>query len=262
MIPLPFARRPALVGVVHLHATPGSPGYAGSLDRLLEAATRDARALAEGGCDGVIVENFGDVPFHAGAVPPECVAAMAIALREVRGVVDLPVGVNVLRNDARAALGLCASAGAAFLRVNVHAGAAVTDQGVIEGRAAETLRERARLGLEVPLLADVHVKHATPLGDTPLTAAARETAGRALADAILITGAATGAPPDGETVSAVREAVGGVPVLVASGVTLDNADSLLAAADGAIVGTATKEGGDVAAPVDVDRVRALRAALG
>lgn len=241
-------------------ATPGSPGYAGDLGRLLEHACNDASALAQGGCDGIIVENFGDVPFHAGAVPPECVAAMALALHRVREVVKLPVGVNVLRNDARSALGLCAATGAAFLRVNVHAGAAVTDQGVIEGRAAETLRERDRLGLEVPLLADVHVKHATPLGATSLASAARETAGRALADAILITGTATGSPPEPKMIATVREAVGPVPVLVASGVTVDNAASLLAAADGAIVGTATKENGDVRAPVEVARVQAMRAA--
>ena len=122
----------------------------------------DARALADGGCDALVVENFGDVPFFASEVPPETVAAMALAIEAVRGVAgSLPIGVNVLRNDARAAVGLCAATGASFLRVNVHTGAAVSDQGVLEGRAAETLRERARLCPDAKLLCDVHVKHAT-----------------------------------------------------------------------------------------------------
>jgi predicted TIM-barrel enzyme len=59
---------------------------------------------------------------------------------------------------------LCAATGARFVRVNVHTGAAVTDQGLIQGRAAETLRERQRLCPDVALLCDVQVKHATPLG--------------------------------------------------------------------------------------------------
>ena len=262
MIALPFDRRPALVGVVHLGALPGSPGFAGDLRAVLGAAAEEARALAEGGCDGLIVENFGDVPFHPGAAPPETIATMALAVDAVRAAVEVPVGVNVLRNDARGALGLCAATGAGFLRVNVHAGAAVTDQGVIEGRAAETLRERARLDLEVPILADVFVKHATPLGDTSLEEAARELVGRALADAVLVTGAATGAAPDPGAVAAVRGAVGDAPLLVASGVTVENAGVLCAEADGAIVGTALKRGGRVEAGVDLARVRAMREALG
>ena len=261
MIALPFGRRPALVGVVHLGPLPGAPRFGGDLRAVLGAAAEEARVLAEGGCDGLIVENFGDVPFHAGAAPPETIAAMALAVRVVRDAVDVPVGVNVLRNDARGALGICAATGAGFLRVNVHAGAAVTDQGVIEGRAAETMRERARLGLEVPVLADVFVKHATPMGDTPLGEAARELVGRALADAVLVTGAATGDAPDAGTVAEVRRSVGDVLVFVASGVTVENAGELCAEADGAIVGTALKFGGRVEEAVDLERVRAMRAAL-
>ncbi|MDA1263780.1 MAG: BtpA/SgcQ family protein [Planctomycetota bacterium] len=261
MIPLPFSRRPALVGVVHLGPTPGAPG-AGAFAAVLERAVADARALEAGGCDAVIVENFGDAPFYPGAVPPETVASLTLAVARVRASIELPVGVNVLRNDARAALGICAATGAEFLRVNVHTGAAATDQGLIEGRAAETLRERARLGLEVALLADVHVKHATPLGATSLADSARETVGRGLADGVLVTGSATGAAPDAATVAEVRAAVGAAPVLVASGVTVANAAELLAGADGAIVGTALKRGGEVHQPVDPERVRALRAVLG
>src|SRR5688500_2043902 len=102
--------KPLLIGVVHLWPTPGAPRFSGDMEAVLERAAADARSLADGGCDALIVENFGDVPFFRGAVPPETTAAMALAIAAVRrSAPKLVLGVNVLRNDARAALGLCAS---------------------------------------------------------------------------------------------------------------------------------------------------------
>ena len=252
-------RRPALIGVVHLAPLPGAPRYRGALEPVLAAALRDARALVRGGCDALIVENFGDSPFHACSVPPETIACMARALEAVRAAHPrIPLGVNVLRNDARAALGLAAAFGLDFLRVNVHAGAALTDQGLIEGRAAETLRERARLCPRTRIWADVHVKHATQLSDATLAESAAELAGRALADALIVSGRATGSAPGAEEVAEVAGAAR-VPLLVGSGLDLSNAGALLEHAQGAIVGTALKRGGRVEAPVDEARVRALAA---
>jgi len=212
---------PFFVGVVHLLPTPGSPRAGeGALARVLERAVEDARALLAGGCDALIVENFGDAPFHPREVPPETVASLALAASAVLAVAGkMPVGVNVLRNDARAAIGICAATGASFVRVNVHAGAAVTDQGILEGRAHDTLRERARLARGVAILADAHVKHATPLGRESLGEAVRELVQRALADAVLVTGRATGSPPSVEDLREAREAAGAAPVLAAAGVT-------------------------------------------
>lgn len=254
--------RPLLIGVVHLGATPGAPRFGGDVARLLDAARRDASALAAGGADALCVENFGDAPFHAERVPPETVAAMAMAVELVRAEVGvLPVGVNVLRNDARAALGLCAATGAAFLRVNVHVGAMVTDQGLVEGRAAETLRERARLCPGALLLADVHVKHAAPLVPRPIEEAAAEALSRGLADALIVSGPRTGAAPDPGELARVREHAPPAPLLVGSGLEPGNAAALLRVADGALVGTALKRDGRVQAPVDLERVRRLRAAM-
>src|SRR5207245_839512 len=99
-----------------------------------------------------------------------------------------PVGVNVLRNDACAALGIAATVGAAFIRVNVHSGVAASDQGILEGRAAETLRLRDALGVPVAIWADVHVKHARPLDSEDVARAAEDAVERGLADAILVSG--------------------------------------------------------------------------
>ncbi|MBM3990588.1 MAG: BtpA/SgcQ family protein [Planctomycetes bacterium] len=251
-----------LVGVVHLPATPGSPRFQGNRGAILRRASDDATALIDGGADALIVENFGDVPFFAERVPPEAIATMALALqRVIEAAGGAPVGVNVLRNDARAALGLCAATGASFVRINVHAGAAVTDQGVIEGKAAETLRERARLCPGVALLCDVHVKHAVPLGGGSIESAAADTLQRGLADALVVSGSGTGHAPDVERVAAVRRAVGDAPLLIGSGLSENNAAEMFAHASGAIVGTSLKRNGAVDEPVEVARVERLRRLL-
>jgi len=250
--------RKLFVGVVHLLATPGAPRYGGERGAVLQRASDDARALIDGGVDALVVENFGDAPFFPEQVPSETVASLALAVAAVRELAgDLPVGVNVLRNDARAALGIAAATGARFVRINVHTGAAVTDQGLIAGRAAWTARERQQLCPDVKLMCDVHVKHATPLGRESVVEAALDTFQRGLADALVLSGVATGSPPDSAALSGVRKALPSAPLLIGSGLDERNARKLLAHADGAIVGTALKHGGQIGERVDVERVRRM-----
>ncbi len=242
--------------MVHLQALPGSPGYGGSLDRVLDAARRDAAALVEGGADAVMVENFNDVPFHRTRVPRITVSAMTAAVLAVRDVAGrTPVGVNVLRNDGRAALAIAFTAGCPFIRVNVLAGARVTDQGVIEGIAADLLRDRRALGAEaVQVWADVDVKHSRPLGSAgpdDLEREVEDLRDRALADAVIVSGSGTGKPTAIDKIARVREAAGAMPVIVGSGVTLASLAAMRPLASGVIVGTALKEDGRVSA----DRVR-------
>lgn len=247
-----------LIGVVHLLPLPGAPRFCGTMNAVIERALADAGAILEGGMQGVIVENFGDAPFYPAAVPAETVAAMA---RVVAAVVDVagesPVGVNVLRNDAHAAVAVAAASGAAFIRVNVHVGAAWTDQGLIEGRAYETLRLRERLAPETLILADVGVKHATRAGDRPLAEEAADAAGRGGADALIVTGSGTGRAAREEDIAEVVRATGGVPVLVGSGVTEATVESVLAVADGIIVGSCLRADGRAGGEVDPRLVAAL-----
>jgi uncharacterized protein len=258
-----FPRCAPLIGVVHLRPLPGSPRWGGDWNVVERDARRDAKALVDAGADGIIVENFGDVPFYATSVPPTTVAAMTALTRGVREEIGggTPIGVNVLRNDAQAALAVATVAGADFIRVNVHAGAMVTDQGIVEGRAAETLRERARLGATTLIFADIAVKHATPLGGSvPIEELAEETFERGLADALIVTGTGTGKQTSQDDVARVRGALPAAPVLVGSGATVDDVGSIVAIADGVIVGTALKEDGVVTNPVDTERAAAFFAA--
>jgi hypothetical protein len=255
----------ALVGMVHLSPLPGAPRHdaAGGLPAVRERALADARTLDAGGVDAVLVENFGDAPFYPDDVPAHVVASMTSVVDAVARAVDCPVGVNVLRNDAAAALSVAAATGASFVRVNVHAGARVTDQGLVEGRAHETIRLRERLGADVAVFADVDVKHSTPLGgEVPLSTAVEEAVDRGLADGVVVSGPGTGTATDGADVETVAQAAAarGVPALVGSGVTAETVRATLDAADGAIVGTALKEGGETTAPVEAARVEELVAA--
>jgi membrane complex biogenesis BtpA family protein len=256
-----FASTRPLIGMVHLPPLPGAPGWDGSMRAVLDRAVADAATLAEAGFDGLLVENFGDAPFHPGTVPPETTAALAVAVAAVRRMVGLPVGVNALRNDARAALAVSAATGAVFIRVNVHTGALLTDQGWIEGRAHDTLRERARLGLECAILADVLVKHATPPAGTDIASVARDTWNRGLADALVVSGPETGSATPLDRVHAVRDAVPEASIWIGSGLNPANAAALLAVADGGIVGSAVQREGRAGAGVDPERARRLVATV-
>ena len=249
-----------VIGVVHLRAMPSDPGYeSGGFDAVVDAAMRDAEALAAGGVTSCIVENFGSAPFRRGTpddpVDPHVHALICRVVLAIGD--DMQVGVNVLRNDAMGALGIAAACGAHFIRVNVLAGAYVTDQGVIQSDAARLLRYRKNLGAErVAILADVHVKHATPLAPTTLKDAVHDTSDRGGADGIIVSGSGTGDPTTLEDVRVAR-AASSVPLYIGSGVTADSISTLRPLVDGVIVGTATKVDGDVRNPVDATRVRAV-----
>lgn len=246
-----------MIGVVHLKPLPGSPRWGGDLQKVIRLAVADAAAYEKGGAHAVVIENFGDVPFAKTNVGPEVVAAMCAAGRAVRAAVKLPIGFNVLRNDAQAALALCAACGGSFIRVNIHSGAMLTDQGIIEGDAHGTLRYRERVCSGAEIFADVHVKHAVPLGGWPIEDAAQDTLERGLADALIVSGTGTGKAVDIEDLNRVRVACPSAKILLGSGVTTENANQFLEKADGFIVGSSLKKNGKLENPVDAKRVAAL-----
>ena len=249
-----------VIGMLHLPALPGAPRFGGDLGAVREAVLRDAEALAAGGANGLMLENFGDVPFYPGRVPAHVVAQMTALACEVRRLVpDLPLGINVLRNDGQSALAVAHAAGAEFIRVNVLCGARVADQGILQGIAHDLLRDRKTLGAErVRIFADVDVKHSAPLGAVrSLADEVADTLHRGLADAVIVSGSGTGKATDPAHVRSVKATAGRVPVYVGSGVTAETVQQFLPHADGFIVGTAFKRGGMASEPVEVERVRAL-----
>jgi membrane complex biogenesis BtpA family protein len=243
--------------MVHLPALPGSAGARLPLGAIIRRAVAEARQLSTAGFDALIVENFGDAPFAADHVPPETIAAMSLVVDHVVRAVRAPVGVNVLRNDSLAALAVAAAAGAAFIRVNVLSGTYATDQGLITGRPRDLLARREALAPHIKIAADVHVKHATPISQPDIALAAEETAHRAGADVLIVSGAGTGKATDLDEVRQVKRAVGNRPVWIGSGVTPATLRESLTVADGVIVGSALKRGGRTTAELDARRVAAF-----
>lgn len=232
------------------------------MSQIIDNALRDAVTLREGGADGVIIENLGDAPFDI-QVEPHVTAALAVIGDSVRREVgdSMSIGINALRNDPLAALGAATACGASFIRVNVHVGTMVTDQGIIQGQPRSTLLYRQRLNPEIGIAADILVKHAAPLVDYDLVQLARDTAARGGADALIVTGTGTGQPADLACVHQLRAAVPTTPIWVGSGTTIENAREVGRAADGVIVGTALHTDACLSAPLDLDRVKRISDSL-
>jgi len=256
-----FSAEKPLIGMVHLDPMPGSPGYSreGGMERVVERALKDAAALQSGGVDGIMVENFGDTPFYPQRVPPITVSAITWVIAQLARKIRIPMGVNVLRNDVQSGLSIAAATGARFVRVNVHIGAVVTDQGIVEGEAHDSVRLREAIDARhVAIFADIAVKHAGALGEPrPLEREAHEAARRGLADAVILTGTATGQPGTPWEIRSVKADLGEVPVLAGSGVDPETVGEFLEVADGVIVGSSLKHGGIATNPVDPARVRAF-----
>ena len=258
-----FGRRKVVIGVIHSLALPGAPGYDGmSMEEITDFAVAEALRYRDGGVDGLIVENHGDIPFskpeHLG---PETAACMAVMTDAVRRAASLPVGVNVLANGAMQALAVAKAAGACFIRVNQWANAYVANEGFVEGPAALATRYRAMLGArDVRIFADVHVKHGAHAitGDRSIPELARDVEFFD-ADVAIATGQRTG---DAATMDEIRTIGDGtaLPVVIGSGVNPDNVGDILSAADGVIVASFLKRDGVWWNPVDPERLRVFMAA--
>jgi membrane complex biogenesis BtpA family protein len=249
---LGFGSAHPIIGVIHLLPLPGAPKFAGDTGRIIACACADAATLENGGVDAILIENFGDTPFFPTVVTRETIAWMSRIGGLVRDAVDIPLGVCVLRNDARAALAIAHCIDAHFIRVCILGSPRVTDQGLIEGAAFDLLRDRARLGADIKIFADVDIKHSYPL--------AASFSLKADADALIVTGAATGVSISQSHLSVLRGQVS-VPVFVGSGVTDTSVAELSSQADGFIVGTAFKDGTGADARIDADKVRSMVAQL-
>jgi membrane complex biogenesis BtpA family protein len=255
-----FGVRKPIIGVVHLQALPGAPRYAGgSMRDIYAAAVADARALAGGGIDGIIVENASDMPFRRPEnIGPETVAALTAACLEVRAAVDTPIGITCVANGVIPALAVAKAVGARWVRANQWVNAYVANEGFLNGPAPEATRYRSAIGAtDVRIFADVHVKfgaHAiTADRSIPEQATDAEWFD---ADVLIASGTRTGSPTSPREVEEVRSGTT-LPVIVGSGLNPDQVPSLFSVADGAIVGQWLKYDGVWWNPVDPARVEKL-----
>jgi len=251
----------ALIGAVHVGALPGTPQARYAMDRLIEAAVRDAKAYRDAGFAALILENMHDRPYLRCTAGPEIVAAMTAIGVEVRRLAGLPMGIQVLAGANQEALAVAHACSAAFIRVEGYVFAHVADEGLIEGCAGTLLRYRKAIGAEgIRVLADIKKKHSAHAitADVDLVETARA-AEFFSADGVVVSGVATGRETDAAEVCAVADAVG-IPTLVGSGVTEENAERY-ARADALIVGSSVKRDGLWENEVDGARATAVARAF-
>lgn len=248
-----FPKTKPIIGCIHLLPLPGAPLYEGNIASVYEQALEEAEIFKRNNIHGLIIENFRDKPFYPDKVPAETIAAISSVSREIVKMMNVPVGINVLRNDAEAALAIATAVGASFIRVNVHMGAIVSEQGIIQGLSHQTLRLRQALKSNVLIFADVGVKHAAPLASRGLPMEAIDAQNRGMADAIIVSGELTGAQTNLDDIDVVRKNTT-LPILIGSGATPDNIKSAFEKVDGAIVGSYFKKDGKGNNFVDEQRV--------
>ncbi|WP_064496728.1 BtpA/SgcQ family protein [Methanocaldococcus jannaschii] len=247
-----FKKKP-LIGMVHLKPLPGSYHYNDNFDDIVDFAIKEAKKLEEAGFDAVMIENFGDAPFKKEA-DKITIASMAVIAKAIKEEVSLPLGINILRNDAIGAYSIAYVVKADFIRVNVLSGVAFTDQGIIEGKAYELAKLKKLLPSKIKVFADVHVKHAYHFID--FESSLLDTVERGLADAVIISGKRTGKEVDIEKLKLAKELVD-VPVIVGSGTNYNNLRILWSYADGFIIGTWIKKDGKANNEIDIDRAKKI-----
>lgn len=248
-----FKNKP-VIGCVHLLPTPGTPKYDGNLNSIYETALKETEILVKHGFDALIIENFRDRPFYPDTVPPETISLMAGVGREIVKSVKIPVGIAILRNDAEAAIAVASAIGADFIRVNVHVGAVLSPQGIIQGKCYKTLRLRETLKSKVLILADAGVKHSTPFAYNSLSQEVRDLS--SVADGVIISGDLTGLPTELDDLNNAKKATS-LPVIVGSGTTIENLDKIYPYSDGFIVGSYLKKEGNAFDMLDESRVISL-----
>jgi membrane complex biogenesis BtpA family protein len=256
-----FAHPRPVIAMIHVGALPGSPAAALSVAALEAQALHEAGVFANAGVQGLMLENMHDTPYLRGRVGPEIVAALALLARAVKSATKLPCGIQILAGANREALAVAHAAGLDFIRAEGFAFAHVADEGFIQSSAAELLRYRRQIGADrVQVWADVKKKHSahaiTADVDIGATAAAVEFM---RGDAVIVTGAVTGAAPRPADLRAVRHRTR-LPVYLGSGVTAQNLPRFFRLADGFIVGSEFKQDGHWHRPVDAARVERFMAA--
>ena len=254
-----FVGKKPIVAMAHLGPLPGAPGYeaTGGVDALIAAVAADVEKLQAGGVDAILFGNEGDRPYVLKAAP-EGLAAMAAIVAAIKPRLEVPFGVNYLW-DPYATVALAVATGAAFAR-EVFTGVYASDMGLWQPDCAGALRLRAALGRpDLKLLFNINAEFADSLDRRPIELRARSAVFSSLADVICVSGPLTGQPVSGSDLRKVKAAVPDRPVLANTGVTVDNVAEILAVADGCVVGTHFKEGGDTWRPVDGERVRRFMA---
>ena len=245
-----------ILGMVHLGPLPATPFYEeGSYQETFSRAVADATALYRGGASGCLVQTIDRVYPRDDEADPARIAAVANIVHEIARATgpEFQVGVQILRNAIRASLAVASVSGGTFVRCAALVGATMSSDGIVEADPLVVMQYRRQLGaMGIWMIAEISSMHYKALDGLPVAETARA-AVRAGANAVSL------GDPDEETtlrmIREVRAAVPHTPIFLAGYTNHENASRMLAAADGAFVGTCLEKDGWGNA-VNEERVRA------
>lgn len=245
-----------IIGMVHYGALPGTPRCEDNMEEVIAKAVNDAITLEKAGVTAILVENAGDTP-NTEKMEINQIAGHAAVSMMVRQAVSLPMGISAAFNDWKAGLSIAVAIGAQFIRCPVFVDTVISSSGLIGPCAKDVLLFRKFLNAgDVKILADVQVKHTYMLATERKIEDSALTAQKYGADAIIVTGTGTGVETPIDVIKRVKTVLN-IPVIVGSGFDAKNAASQMKIADGAIVGSAFKEGAIIKNPISFDLVKKI-----
>lgn len=250
-----------IIGGVHLLALPGTPDYDadGGVEKIYRRAREDVLRLQDAGVDAILFANEADTPYQT-RVGPEVVAAMTYCIGRLKDELAVPFGINMLL-DPLSGIAVAHATGGKFVR-GYYTGGYVGDMGIMNTCGPEAARLRRTLGAaDVKFIANLTCAFGVPLAARDLAATAYGAVVHGRVDALAVSGPAARFAADREALVEVRQAVPGVPVLVGTGVTIENVRAMLSVADGAIVASGMKVDGVTLNPVDGERAKRFMAAV-
>ncbi|MFE0351498.1 BtpA/SgcQ family protein [Streptomyces griseoluteus] len=252
----PGSNHKLILGMVHLAPLPGTPFHRpDTFPEILDTAVASARALYEGGADGCLIQTVDRVYSVADESDPARTTAMGLIVRAVVEATgeDFRVGVQLMRNAIKSSLAVAKVAGGDYVRAGALVGQTLTAHGMVRADPLEVMSYRRSIDAEaVGIVAEIDSMHFKWFGGEATTAQVARAARTVGADAVSLS------HPDERTaldmIASVRDAVPQLPIVLAGHTDHDNAARMLAAADGAFVGTCLESGG-WGGRVDLDRVR-------
>lgn len=250
-----FKSKKPIIGMIHTLALPGTPNYSGNIKKIIDLAVKEAKIYQDSGIDAIAIENMHDVPYLKNDVGHEISSLLSIIAYEVKNKTNLPIGIQILAGANKEAISVANSAGLDFIRAEGFVFAHVADEGIIESNAGELLRFRKQISAEnILIFTDIKKKHSSHAitNDTSL----EETAHAAeffLSDGLIITGSATGKEANLDNLKSVRKSTK-LPIIVGSGINLNNVENYLPYCDSMIIGSYFKKNGNWKNTVDSNRV--------
>ena len=245
----------SVIGMIHVHALPGTPNYKGNLKSVIDSAIEEAKIYENSGIDAIMIENMHDVPYLKRNVGPEIISAMTVIANEIKNKIDLPMGIQILAGANKEALSVALSTNLEFIRAEGFVFSHIADEGTFDSDAGELLRFRKFIEAEnILIFTDIKKKHSSHSVTSDISI--DETAKAAeffLSDGLVVTGQSTGVEPAAEELQRIRNS-SKLPVLIGSGITVNNIEKYFNLADSFIIGSHFKINGSLQNRVEEKRI--------